>query len=576
MLDGDAPWVDSPNISKYPIIYTKLVKFEDVKLEEDCSEDETGFSSLKELQEELVRRCNAMFDNGCDLPECNYVIDMVDLSKTEEYKNYAVLEDIGLGDTIHCTYKPLGIMTDARVIRIKYDCILEKNIEEELGNAKFDYFGALDNNLNNIQSNVDSAMDAASDAQNVANGAQSTADDALQAATDAIDANEITYENLMAILNSDGTVRGDVVKGVLNAFNVQMKYQKDVSHKADVRAVLFEDTDPSSSTYGALSIGTLGLQIADSRTTDGKNWNWKTAITAKGGIADIFVLGTMLADRIKGGTLTLGSVSNQNGKITMLDDTGRQIGYWDKDGLVASKGTFGGSLQIGHRYVVTHTGLTYVYHPQFVYSIAMCTDFLPDINNKLEDAEYEIVVYHLLDGLHFGSTSDATYITGSEVTVTGDTGIYGNLGIIGSMTATGTKSRLVATENYAERLQYCYEMANPIFGDIGEGVIDKTGKCYISIDDIFGETVSLDRSYYVFLQKEGSGDLWVSEKTQDYFVVEGTPGLKFDWELKARQKGFEMERLDPVIDKTINEPDYAGKAATMVENYYKKMEDINL
>jgi hypothetical protein len=66
----------------------------------------------------------------------------------------------------------------------------------------------------------------------------------------------------------------------------------------------------------------------------------------------------------------------------------------------------------------------------------------------------------------------------------------------------------------------------------------------VSIDDLFSETARVDLAYQVFLQKCGRGDLWVSEKTPTHFVVEGTPNLPFDWEIKARQKDFEAERLE--------------------------------
>ena len=47
----------------------------------------------------------------------------------------------------------------------------------------------------------------------------------------------------------------------------------------------------------------------------------------------------------------------------------------------------------------------------------------------------------------------------------------------------------------------------------------------------------------MFLQKEGEGDIWVEEKNEQYFTVKGTPDLKFAWEIKARQKDYESERL---------------------------------
>lgn len=114
----------------------------------------------------------------------------------------------------------------------------------------------------------------------------------------------------------------------------------------------------------------------------------------------------------------------------------------------------------------------------------------------------------------------------------------------GNFTVTGTKNRAAKTEDYGERLLYCYETPSPMFGDLGSGTIGGDGLCYVEIDDVFGETARTDIAYQVFLQKCGAGDLWVAEKRPTHFVVEGTPGLRFDWELKARQTGYETERLE--------------------------------
>lgn len=118
----------------------------------------------------------------------------------------------------------------------------------------------------------------------------------------------------------------------------------------------------------------------------------------------------------------------------------------------------------------------------------------------------------------------------------------------GNLYVSGTKNREVDTENYRDRLLYCYEMPSPMFGDIGEGVTDEDGICVIDLDDIFSETISANIEYQVFLQKEGRGDIWVAEKHQNYFMVEGTPNLKFAWEIKAKQKDYEYERLEHLPD----------------------------
>lgn len=45
-----------------------------------------------------------------------------------------------------------------------------------------------------------------------------------------------------------------------------------------------------------MCLGTQGFQIADKRTQDGREWDWSTAFTAKGGYANVMILG-ILADK---------------------------------------------------------------------------------------------------------------------------------------------------------------------------------------------------------------------------------------------------------------------------------------
>ena len=92
---------------------------------------------------------------------------------------------------------------------------------------------------------------------------------------------------------------------------------------------------------------------------------------------------------------------------------------------------------------------------------------------------------------------------------------------------TGQKNRCINTIDYGSRLQYCYETSSPMFGDIGEGTMDSSGTCYIYLDDVFTETISTGIEYQVFIQKEGQGDLWVDSKEAAFFIVKGTPNLKF-------------------------------------------------
>jgi hypothetical protein len=126
----------------------------------------------------------------------------------------------------------------------------------------------------------------------------------------------------------------------------------------------------------------------------------------------------------------------------------------------------------------------------------------------------------------------------------GYTNIYGILHVAAGLKVAGTKQAVRETENYGEKGVYCYETPTPYFGDIGSGEIAADGKCYVDIEDILKEMINTEMQYYVFLQKRGEGDLYVSECSPDYFIVTGTPGLKFFWELKAKQKGYEYNRYE--------------------------------
>ena len=75
-------------------------------------------------------------------------------------------------------------------------------------------------------------------------------------------------------------------------------------------------------------------------------------------------------------------------------------------------------------------------------------------------------------------------------------------------------------------------------------MLDEEGLCYVDLDDIFTETIADKVEYQVFLQKEGEGDCWVADKDPRYFVIQGTPGLKVAWELKAKQRDYEAYRFD--------------------------------
>ena len=323
-MSGNSPWVDSENIDKYAKKYIREVKFEDVKLAEDASDSEEEdviiCADQAALNAALTQKCEDMYAAGADLPAVTIQVTMIDLAKTEQYKDFEDLVSVGLGDTVHCYNYKLGITTDARVIKLTWDCIRNQAGEMTLGDYEYNYFSELTSSLQAVSQ----------------------------------------------IIGPGNTVVAERVAGVLNAINTQLRYQKNVAQKQDVRAILFEDTDPKSPTYGAMCLGTQGFQIADSRTADGKDWDWTTAFTAKGGYANTLITG-LLSDKkgksfwnLDTGEMQLsgtfiqqdnsGGVSMRNGAMFFMNSNGKTVGILQFRNYGVSLYGYGdidGTIQIG-------------------------------------------------------------------------------------------------------------------------------------------------------------------------------------------------------------------------------------
>lgn len=294
MIEGEAPWVDSPIIDKYPTAHYGVITFDDVKMRADATEDDetngvTVCDTQEELEKALKEKCMEQFNAGVDKPSITIEANMELLQNTEMYDDVKELETVSLGDTVHCSHSKLGIVSDARVIELTWDAVRNKVTSVKLGDFQYNFL----NNVSSIMNRVEQAI------------------------------------------REDGSVIGQQIQGIINGVQAQMRAQSSIAKKQEVRAILFEDLDPDSPTFGAMCLGTLGFEIAGERTEDGKGWKWSTFGTGKGFYADFIVAGTMLADRIKGGTLELGGEDNGNGIARVLNASGKEIVRLDKDGVYA-------------------------------------------------------------------------------------------------------------------------------------------------------------------------------------------------------------------------------------------------
>lgn len=587
-LEGDTPWVDSSLINKYTRPKMRVIEFSDVKVKESPN-DEEGFNTIEEAREELIKKCNLLFENGIDKPTVNYKIDMINLANTTAYKDLKMLVEVNKGDTVTCYIKHLDIDVKARVIDYERDLITGEYTYIELGSVVENFF--------NKQADIEATV------------------------------NKIT--------NPDGTVNAIEVAGVLNAVNVKMRAMKDIAQKQDIRALLCEDLDPESPTYGAMCYGTMGFMIASERTPDGRDWDWRTFGTGKGFFADLIVAGTMLADRIRGGVLESidGSIQidlsdtssgiqfKQNGKKA-IDIVGRIMKFYDWDGEGNPVGQMYSTRLNGNAdvtgIVLANTQNSYVsiayeldgqFYPYIRFdknnvdhtttvplTIFVETDFRgsqlwfgKDINSiyksKVDDLAASILnnfiivdrstgkiinlfkngrTYFASDGrIFFDSTPEKfaffkdnkAYFfkdaTSEVIWSMYDFMVDRRLHVNGNFTVSGTKNCIQDTENYGERLFYSVEDCENYLTDRSmelftvERTLDGTYERVILLDNIFKEAVRTDVDYTIEIFKHSWGDYRIKEQTKDYFIVESDrEDFTFKYVVTAKRCGFEEKRLE--------------------------------
>ena len=536
MLDGDTPWIDSPLINNYSQVRMKVVKFDDIKVKSN-ENDEEGYDTLSQAQTAMIERCNTLFEGGLDKPTVNYKVEMYLLRDTEEYKDFAILEDVSIGDTVHCKHEGIGIECDARCISLEWhiengDKIVYDTIE--LGTPEQNFFEST-NDISNKVSNI---------------------------------------------LNKAGNVKGDCLQGLIDASKASIQASKKVAELQDYRVGMCQDLDPNSDTYGATMWGSTGFFCADKRTLDNKDWNWSTAITGKGIVADAIKTGILSAVKIinkdgsflidlsKNGGIEFNDTTSGTPKKALeikgtdinffsangVDTIGKITGYTDtnKNKVIQIQHTANGYFEIAPESSVPYA--TFDEYGKRIVPGEFNAKIMIWRNIKLTNIcvtgnlhfGYDLEAY--IKRLYDGSEEKGLLISSSKgVSIQSATGIglVGNVNVIGDLNTSGSKHRAVDTENYGTRLLNAYETAECYFGDIGKSTTGEECKVKINLDPIFLETVDTSIDYHVFLSKYGRGDIWVSELHEDYFVVESeNPNLKFSYEIKAKQIDYATTRLE--------------------------------
>lgn len=521
-VPNNVVWAASGHADEYAYRYAKVVDF-------------TSEFDDPPTTTQLVDRANRyLSDNEGWKVNQNIKVSFVSLWQTEEYKNVAPLEKVRLCDTVTVIYPKLDVNVQMKVIKTEYDVLKERYLSVELGDAK-----------TNLSKAINDVVDI---------------DVSSFATKDDLSGN-------ISFLQQEIDHQTSMITGGLGGY-VVFKYNADDQPEE----ILIMDNLDMEQAVNVIRMNKNGIGFS----TTGYEGPFTTAWTIDGHFnADFITTGNILASLI-----TAGKIQSHDGSV-YFDLDGNEIAaskiigrvsQYDYD-IVAEIGTLVTSAWNSHSFWIhptgTNTGGVYI---------------VPVGNPSIRSKSYLSIEAGSGDYGYIGIGENSISLSFSDVSGGGvidieKTSVTINKNILAEadLRVYGSKSRIADTDNYSRRLLYCYEMPSPMFGDIGEGVTDEHGLAYISIDDIFDETIRSDMEYQVFLQPEGRGELWIQDKTPNYFTVCGDANLKFSWELKAKQRGYEYERLED-YDNQVAERDQNEEPDLMllddISKYLEEQEDL--
>ena len=270
---------------QYDIPYTKAISFEQPDIVEDDYKDAEGNVDEAAYNAALKDDLRAQAVNYLKVysfPTVNYTLK----------GNPEKVTDIG--DKIEVKDERIGVNILTEVIAYEYDCIANKYVSLEFGNFT--------NTLSDLLANIGSST-----SDQVGNAV-------VTLTTELSDALAEAQAKIWNALSSSYCI-----------------YEGD--------KILIVDKLPASRATNVLMINSAGIGFSNT----GINGQFTTAWTIDGTFnAQAINIINLTADLIKGGTLKLGSLLNQSGKIEVYDEANTLICTIDKNGLImyASNGSY--------------------------------------------------------------------------------------------------------------------------------------------------------------------------------------------------------------------------------------------
>ena len=124
-------YIDSPNLNAYT--HPKWIHLPVSDAKEVTDGDEP--KSKTQCYAEMRKAAQDEYAKGCDLPTITLKVDFINCSDAEEYKQYAALTDIFLGDSVRVVARRIGVEVSMRMTQYTYDCLTKKYTSVTLGTA---------------------------------------------------------------------------------------------------------------------------------------------------------------------------------------------------------------------------------------------------------------------------------------------------------------------------------------------------------------------------------------------------------------------------------------------------------
>ena len=129
-------WVDSADISSWPVIYMERLKVNGQVGKDDGSETDTTWTETT-LRAEMAAQAQSRFDvDKCDKALDEITIDFIMLGETAEYKWMKDLESILLYDTVIAINERTGVSVSMTVSELEYDIVKERVTGAKMKNVK--------------------------------------------------------------------------------------------------------------------------------------------------------------------------------------------------------------------------------------------------------------------------------------------------------------------------------------------------------------------------------------------------------------------------------------------------------